>query len=143
MRLRFILAAALIALAFQRGSAEPLTLNKVLQRTVDRNLAIQKARLDLERAMGRRLVLRSIALPDAVIGAAGGDQGGDRAGQKPNTPFGFGYGGLIQPLFNAAIPASLRRGNIELLIAEQQLNMAMVEQLYSARVAFYSGVYNR
>jgi outer membrane protein TolC len=143
MRLRFILAAALLALAFQRGSAEPLTLNKVLQRTVDRNLAIQKARLDLERAMGRRLVLRSIALPDAVIGAAGGDQGGDRAGQKPNTPFGFGYGGLIQPLFNAAIPASLRRGNIEVLIAEQQLNMAMVEQLYSARVAFYSGVYNR
>jgi outer membrane protein TolC len=143
MRLRFILVSALLVLAFQIGSAEPLTLNQALRRTVDKNLAIQAARLDLERATGRRLVLRSIGLPDALIGAVGGDQGGHRAGQKPNTPFGFGYGGLVQPLFNAAIPASFRRGNIEVLIAEQQLNMAMVEQLYSARVAFYSGVYNR
>jgi outer membrane protein TolC len=125
------------------GSAEPLTLNTVLQRTVQKNLAIQKARLDLERATGRRLVLRAIALPDAVIGAVAGDQGGHRAGQSPNTPFGFGYGGVTQALFNAAIPASWRRGNIEVLIAQQQLNMAMVEQLHAARVAFYSGAYNR
>jgi outer membrane protein TolC len=139
----FILAFAILLAALPEGFAEPLTLDTVLQRTVQKNLVIQKARTDLERAAGRRLVLRAIALPDAVIGAVGGDQGGHRAGQKANTPFGFGYGGLIQPLFNAAIPASWRRGNIEVLIAEQQLNMAMVEQLYAARVAFNSGVYNR
>jgi len=139
----FLLASALLLVTLPNGSAEPLTLDTVLQRTVQKNLAIRKARLDLERAAGRRLVLHAVALPDAIIGAVGGDQGGHRAGQKANTPFGFGYGGLIQPLFNAAIPASWRRGNIEVLIAEQQLNMAMVEQLYTARVAFYSGVYNR
>jgi outer membrane protein TolC len=143
MRTRLVFASALLFVAWQSESARPLTLDAALQRTVDRNLAIQKARLDLERATGRRLVFRSVAFPDAIIGAVGGDQGGNRAGQKSNTPFGFGYGGFIQPLFNAAIPASLRRGNIEVLIAEQRLNMAMVEQLYSARVAFYSGVYNR
>jgi outer membrane protein TolC len=139
----FFLACAIFLAALPDGFAAPLTLDAVLQRTVQKNLAIQKARIDLERAAGRRLVLHAIALPDALIGGVGGDQGGYRAGQKPNTPFGFGYGGLIQPLFNAAIPASWRRGNIEVLIAEQQLNMAMVEQLYAARVAFYSGVYNR
>ncbi len=52
-------------------------------------------------------------------------------------------GGLTQPLFNAAIPASFRRGNIEVLIALQQLNMAMVDELYRARVSYYNGAYNR
>jgi outer membrane protein TolC len=46
-------------------------------------------------------------------------------------------------LFDAAIPPSLRRGNVELLIAQQQLNVAIVEQLHSARLAFYSALYNR
>lgn len=142
MRIRLLLVCAFLLGTLPGALAQSLTLDTALRRTVDRNLAIQKARLDLEKAVGRRLVFRSIALPDAVIGAAGGDQGGDRAGQKSNTPFGFGYGGLVQPLFNAAIPASFRRGQIEVLIAEQQLNMAMVQQLYSARVAYYSGVYN-
>jgi outer membrane protein TolC len=110
---------------------------------VEKNPAIQSAKLDLERAYGQRLVLRSIMLPDAVIGAAGGDQGGHRAGEKRNQPFGFGYGGITQALFNAAIPASRRRGDIEVLIAEQRLNMAMIEQLHGARVAYYTGAYNR
>jgi hypothetical protein len=48
-----------------------------------------------------------------------------------------------QTLFNMAVPPSLRRGDIEVLIAEQQLNVAVVEQLHAARLAFYAALYNR
>ena len=43
---------------------------------------------------------------------------------------------LTQPLFNASIPASRRRGDVEVLIAKQKLNVAVSEQLHAARLAF-------
>jgi hypothetical protein len=48
-----------------------------------------------------------------------------------------------QTLFTMAVPPSLRRGDIEVLIAQQQLNVAVVEQLHAARLAFYAALYNR
>src|SRR5207244_7400947 len=42
-----------------------------------------------------------------------------------------------------AIPPSLRRGDVEVLIAEQQFNLAVEQQLHAARLAFYSAIYNR
>jgi hypothetical protein len=54
-----------------------------------------------------------------------------------------GRGNLEQTLFNMAVPPSLRRGDIEVLIAQQQLNVAVVEQLHAARLAFYTALYNR
>jgi outer membrane protein TolC len=50
---------------------------------------------------------------------------------------------LTQTLFNAGLPASLRRGDVEVLIAQQQLNVAVVEQLHTARLAFYAALYNQ
>ena len=55
----------------------------------------------------------------------------------------MGRGNLEQTLFNMAVPPSLRRGDIEVLIAQQQLNVAVVEQLHAARLAFYAALYNR
>src|SRR5947207_854320 len=132
-----------VLLLFAGAALNALTLDAVMQQTVDRNPEIQQARLRLEQATGKRLVLRSIAYPDAVIGGLLGDQGGHRAGQKANQPFGFAAGGLTQALFNAAIPASFRRANLEVLIAQQQLNTAITNQLHGARIAFYTAVYNR
>ena len=121
-----------------------INLDEALATTLQKNPAIQQAHAALEQAAGRRLVLRSIALPRARIGSAAGAQGGDRAGQSANIkPFGFAQGFLTQALFNAAIPASYRRGDVELLIAQQRLNVAVVEQLHTARVAFYTALYNR
>ena len=131
------------ALLVASFSADGLTLEAVMQQTVDHNPEIQQARLRLEQATGKRLVLRSVAYPDAVIGGLLGDEGGHRAGQPANQPFGFAAGGFTQALFNAAIPASFRRANLEVLIAQQQLNTAITNQLHGARVAFYSAVYNR
>ena len=71
-----------------------------------------------------------------------GVQGGKRAGENPVQPFAFAQGGLVQPVLNAAIPALYRRGNIEVLLAQQRLNVAVVEQLHTVRVAFYTAAYN-
>ena len=143
MKSFFLIAPAVALLISSAPATSALTLEEALQAAVDKNPEIQKAKSKVEQASGRRLIFRAVALPDGVIGVAGGDQGGHRAGSSSNQPFGFGYGQFSQPLFDASIPASYRRGNIELLIAQQQLNMAMETQLHATRVAFYSALYNR
>lgn len=134
---------ALLCFCFFASAVHALTLDEALAATLQRNPTIQQARSNAEAAAGRRLVLHAIAWPDVRLDVFGGMQGGDRAGQPQTQPFGFARGFFAQPLFNAAIPASWRRGNIELLIAEQQLNLAVIEQLHATRVAFYTTLYNK
>jgi outer membrane protein TolC len=123
--------------------AYAITLEKVLQTTLKKNPAIQEAKLGLEQAAGQRLVFRSIIWPDAELGVPVGIQGGHRAGESGVKGFGLGHGSLTQTLFDVAVPPSLRRGDLEVLIAQQQLNVAVVEQLHAARLAFYAALYNR
>src|SRR5213596_2968246 len=120
-----------------------ITLETVLQTTLERNPAIQEAKSGLEQAAGQRLVFRSVAWPDVELGVPAGVQGGHRAGESGTKGFGVGRGVLTQTLFNAGLPASLRRGDVEVLIAQQQLNVAVVGQLHAARLAFYSALYYR
>jgi outer membrane protein TolC len=124
-------------------TAGAVTLQTVLQTTLERNPAIQEAKSGLEQAAGQRLVFRSIAWPDAELGLPAGVQGGHRAGESGVKGFAVGRGVLTQTLYNAGLPASLRRGDVEVLIAQQQLNVAVVEQLHAARLAFYAALYNR
>ena len=123
-------------------SVDAITLDAALSRTLEKNPEIVQARLALEQAAGRRLVFRSTAFPDLKIQGLAGVQGGKRADEPTLRPFAFARGFFSQPLFDAAVPASLRRGNIEVLIAEQRLNVAIVEQLHTTRVAFYTALYN-
>ena len=120
-----------------------VTLDGVLERTLEKNLVIQQAKANLEQAAGQRLILRSMMWPDAKIALPGGVQGGHRAGESGTKAFGFARGFFTQPLFNAAIPASRRLGDVDVLIAQQQLNLAAAEQLHGARLAFYTALYNR
>src|SRR6266536_4383173 len=124
-------------------SAQGVTLETVLQITLEKNPAIQEAKSNLEQAAGQRLVLRSIIWPDLKARVPAGLQGGHRGGEDSIKGFGFARGSFTQTLFNAAVPASLRRGDVGLLIAQQQLNVTVVEQLHAARLAFYGALYNR
>lgn len=119
-----------------------ITLEAALARTLEHNPTIREAKARLEEAAGRRVVLRSIAYPNARVLVPAGVQGGKRAGEKDVQPFAFARGLLTEPLFDAAIPATFRRSNIEVLLAEQRLNVAVLEQLHTARVAFYTAAYN-
>jgi len=125
------------------STVDGLTLDEALARALENNPRIQQAKVALEQAAGQRLVFRSIAFPDASIAALAGAQGGDRAGQPSTQPFAFTQGNLRQALFDAAIPASLRRGEIEVLLSAQQLNVAIVDQLHQVRTAFYTALYQR
>ena len=134
---------AIILMVSLTHATHAVTLQAVLQTTLDRNPAIQEAKSGLEQAAGQRLVFRSVVWPDAELSVPAGVQGGHRAGESGVKGFAVGRGVLTQTLFNAGLPASLRRGDVEVLIAQQQLNVAVVEQLHAARLAFYAALYNR
>jgi outer membrane protein len=125
------------------GSARAVTLPEVLSTTLEKNPAIQGAKAGLEQAAGKRLVFRSIILPGFRVGVPAGVQAGHRAGENGVKGFGIGRAWVNQTLFDMAVPPSLRRGDVEVLIAEQQLNVTVVEQLHAARLAFYAALYNR
>jgi outer membrane protein TolC len=122
---------------------DAVTLQEVLRTTLEKNPAIQEARAGLEHAAGQRLVFRSIVWPKLEAGVPAGVQYGHRSGESGVKGFAVGRGLLDQTLFSMAVPPSLRRGDIEVLIAQQQLNVAVVEQLHAARLAFYTALYNR
>jgi outer membrane protein TolC len=143
MKLRFSVAILWLITTANMSFGGPISLDGVLKATLDNNPAIQQAKLKLEQASGRRLVFRSVIWPSARLNVPAGVQGGDRAGSTSTKVFGFVRGALTQPLIDASIPHSLRRGDIEVLIAEQQLNLAVEEQVHTARVAFYSALYQR
>jgi outer membrane protein TolC len=124
-------------------SARAITLPEVLNTTLEKNPAIQEAKAGLEQAAGKRLVFRSVILPSFRVGVPAGVQAGHRAGENGVKGFGIGRAWLSQTLFDMAVPPSLRRGDVEVLIAEQQLNVTVVEQLHAARLAFYAAIYNR
>ena len=137
---RFFVVVLVVFLAHTSGA---ITLERVLQTTLDQNPAIQEAKSGLEQAAGQRLVFRSLVWPHAELGVPAGVQAGHRAGESGVKGFAVGRGSLEQVLFNMAVPPSLRRGDVEVLIAQQQLNVAVVEQLHAARLAFYAALFNR
>jgi outer membrane protein TolC len=124
-------------------TAHAITLESVLQTAIEKNPEIQEAKAGLEQAAGQRLVFRSIAWPHVDVGVPAGLQYGHRSGESGVKGFGVGRGALDQTLFNVAVPHSFRRGDVGVLIAQQQLNVAVVEQLHAARLAFYAALYNR
>lgn len=123
--------------------ADAVSLQAVLQSTLEKNPAIKEAKAGLEQATGQRLVFRSVVWPHAQIGVPAGVQAGHRSGESGVKGFGVVRGSLEQVLFDMAVPPSLRRGDVEVLISQQQLNVAVVEQLHTARLAFYAALYNR
>jgi outer membrane protein TolC len=131
-----------MSILFCATNAHAITLDAALATTLEKNPEIAQARIALEQAAGRRLVFRSNALPDLKIQGVAGVQGGKRADEPTVRPFAFARGFFTQPLFDAAIPASRRRGDIEILLAQQRLNVAVVGQLHSTRIAFYTALYN-
>ncbi len=137
---RFFITVLMACLAHPAGG---VTLATVLETTLEKNPAIQEAKSGLEQASGQRLVFRSVVWPHAEVGVPAGVQAGHRAGESGVKGFAVGRGSLEQVLFNMTVPPSLRRGDVEVLIAQQQLNVAVVEQLHAARLAFYAALYNR
>src|SRR5438093_1615600 len=138
---RFVLPVFLLICFVHRTGA--ISLERVLQTTLENNPSVQEAKAGLEQVAGQSLGFRSVAWPHVELGVPAGLQYGHRAGESGVKGFAVGRGALDQTLFNVAVPHSLRRGDVGILIAQQQLNVAVVEQLHAARLAFYAALYNR
>src|ERR1700686_5436214 len=112
-------AIALLGASFLSilSGARGVTLGTLLQIALEKNPAIQQAKAHLEEAAGQGLVLRAIIGADANLRVPAGVQGGHRAGESGTKGFGFVGGSFTQAVFNAAIPPSRLRGDVEVLIA--------------------------
>jgi outer membrane protein TolC len=146
----------------QVARPENLTLADCLRETIEHNPLIIQKRLALEGASGTRLIFRSRELPTFTVGGLAGEQGKQTTGMvrvavevnskpqsvvvrspRPSTLFLIGSEAFNQPLFDASIPASLRRGNIEVAVARSNFLVTAVGQLSVARVQFYGAFYQQ
>ncbi len=164
------LLAALTAGWSPPARAETLTLADCLREVVEHNPEIIQQRLAIERATATRLVLRSRALPSLTFAGIVGELNQEQNiapikvkhadGTPVKNPNGtnkiipgsvqtenqfvvLSTGTLNQPLFDAAIPASFRRGTVGVLAAEQNFYSVAVAQLHVARLLFYRTLYQR
>lgn len=137
-----VLCGVLLAVAARAEISYPVTLAECYQRTLAHNPNIQQARLDLERAAGTKLVFASRALPRAKAQFQAGGSVGSLYDEKL-APFAVISADAAQPLFDASIPATRRRGALEVILAQQQLHCIASEQLHAVRVAFWQTVLAR
>lgn len=119
----------------------PVTLADCYAKTLAQSPDVGRARLEVERATGEKLVFTSRALPRLGMGIVAGYGGGDLFGAV--GPFAAMQATAMQPLFDAGIPASLRRGKVETAIAQQSLNRAVTEQLHATRMAYLRALLGR
>ncbi|MBS0658436.1 MAG: TolC family protein [Verrucomicrobia bacterium] len=129
------LAAALGLLLAPTAGGETLSLDACLREVMERNPEIARARADVERAQGQRLVFRARGLPRLRFDAGVGYQGSRGAG-RPGTAFAAASGNFAQPLFDVGIPPSFRRGEMEVLLARQNFFQAASSRLYVARLTY-------
>lgn len=131
-----VIARAADAPSGLTASAEhkPLTLAECYALTLEHNPEIQQQRAGIERATGVKTIFRARALPRASVGGSFGYSKGSLYGS--GGPYAIVRTDASQPLFDMGIPASWRRGNLEVIIAQQTLNRTVTVQLHATRLAF-------
>src|ERR1700693_2139631 len=134
--LLLVLCVAQTALAQIEKQAETydVTLEDCLSSTLTQNPEIKQLRAYVESAAGTRLIYRSRALPQLAIQNEDGWRGD--ALYPPAGPFSIVTAQFSQPVFDAGIPPTLRRGRLEVILAQQNLNRAVTEHLHEARLTF-------
>lgn len=120
---------------------EDLGLDAIHRQLLERNPEILAARRLLEGAGGQRLVFRSEALPRVSLGLPAGFI--SRRGDTDSRTFVLITGQLSQPLFDVAVPASWRSGDLALLAAQQNLNVTVSSRLHAARQAYLRALHAR
>ncbi len=134
-------AQTTVAQIEKRAETYDLTLEDCLAWTFRRHPDIQRLRTDIERATGTKLEYRSRALPQLAAQFNGGLRGGPL--YPPSGPFGILTAQFSQPLLDVGIPSTLRRGRLEVVRAQQNLNREVTDRLHEARVTFLQALYFR
>ncbi|HTS17808.1 MAG TPA: TolC family protein [Verrucomicrobiae bacterium] len=146
----------------QQTPTHDLTLDDCLAQAFRRSPEIQQLQKEVDRAAGTQIVDRSRALPQLNGSLTAGLRGGNlyngpdtrkdpdtgvistnRSREFNPTLFSAVSAQFSQPLIDLGIPSSLRRGRLEIVIAQQNLNREVTDRLYDARVAFLRALYLR
>jgi outer membrane protein TolC len=135
------LTKAAVAQVEKQAQTYDLTLEDCLASVLTRNPEIQQLRIDVERAAGTRLVYCSRALPQLAAQTEDGLRGGPL--YPPSGPFSIITAQFSQPLFDAGVPPSLRRGRLEVIVAQQNFNRSVTDRLHEARLIFLLTLYLR
>jgi outer membrane protein TolC len=137
----FCIAQTARAQIEKQAETYDLTLEDCLALTLTQNPEIQQGRVDVERAAGTRLVYRARALPQLAAQTQDGLRGGQL--YPPSGPFSIVTAQFSQPLLHPGIPPTLRRGRLEVVLAQQSLNRAITDRLHEARLIFLQALYFR
>ncbi len=145
----------------QQAGTYDLTLEECLTWTLANDPGIRQSQWEVERAAGDRTVYRSRALPQLAAQLNAGARGGDlylpvtsrKNAQGTNVtvypgflesqPYSVLTAQFGQPLIDVGIPPALRRGKLEVIIAQQNLNREITDRLHEARVQFLGALYFR
>ncbi|MDB6022087.1 MAG: transporter [Pedosphaera sp.] len=111
-----------------------VTLPECFQKVLTHDEQLLRLRKDIERAAGTRLEFHSRDLPHLSVEPTVGLRGGKL--YVHNSPYALVTAEFSQPLFNMGMAANWRRGNLELVATEQNLNAAAANRLYDVRILY-------
>ena len=161
---RLLAAGVALAAGGVAARGETLTLADCLRETAAHNPAIIAQQYAVQQATAERLVLHSRALPQfGIVGILGylGERTEETlsvpvtnptTGKKltvnvnaprPATEIVLGSEDLNQAIFDAAIPASWRRGNIGITVAQENFYTVASAQLEQTRILFYTALFQQ
>ena len=131
--------------------AETLTLADCLRETAAHNPDIIAQQYAVQQAAGTRLTLRARALPTIFVSGILGYEGERSAEtfahnlsiQRDSTELIIGTGEIDQSIFDAAIPASWRRGNLTVTVAQENLYTVAVARLNLTQTLFYTALFQQ
>jgi outer membrane protein TolC len=112
----------------------PTTLAQCFSETVAHNEELLKLRKDVERAAGTKLEIRSRDLPQLSAGLEAGGRDGSLYGH--GGPYALFTAQFSQRILDTGIVPSWKRGESEVVVAQQRLNAAVSDRLHEAQVDY-------
>ncbi|HZV36841.1 MAG TPA: TolC family protein [Verrucomicrobiae bacterium] len=134
MKRAFAIALLALTVCLRMPAAEtnvPITLAEGFKKILAQDPELLHLRKEVERATGTRLVFHSRDLARLDVQPTMGLEGGNL--YVHNKPFALVMARFNQPLVNRGIAAGWRRGNLEVVATEQNLNTAIANRLNEFR----------
>jgi outer membrane protein TolC len=129
-----ILGARAVAPVNDDSDSVPTTLAQCFFETVAYNEELLELRKDVERAAGTKLEIRSRDLPQLSAGLEAGGRNGSLYGN--GGPYALFTAQFSQRLLDTGIAPSWKRGEGEVVVAQQRLNAAVSDRLHEAQVDY-------
>jgi outer membrane protein TolC len=134
--------------------ARALTLEQALEETLLHNPEILTAKDRIQQAIGYRTELRSVIMPRFGVDVAAGvaaTTGGLLANRGPElsltetrpTNFALAHARLVQSVFDARIPVAWARGDVGVLMAQQEVHVRANAAMHRTRITFYQAQFQR